>query len=207
MKIDYANLQLQYQKYKFEIDQSIQDVLDKSNYIMGDKVEQLEQSLEKFSGTSFAITCSSGTDALLLSLMAIDIKQNDEIITTPFTWVSTAETIALLGAKPVFVDIEPETFNINTNLIEKAITKKTKAIMPVNLFGQPADFEKIQIIADKYNLKVIVDGAQSYGSTYYNRKDSNFGDLSITSFFPQNLLGVMEMEVQCLLITKNMQTR
>jgi UDP-2-acetamido-2-deoxy-ribo-hexuluronate aminotransferase len=189
MNIDFANLQLQYQKYKVDIDTNIQAVLNKSNYIMGEEVHKLELALEKFTGVKHAITCSSGTDALLLAMMAMDIQPDDEIITTPFTFAATAETIALMKAKPVFVDIEPDTFNINANLIEAAITNKTKAIMPVSLYGQPADMDVIQAISDRYNLKVIIDGAQSFGSTYNNKTDSNLGDISITSFFPAKPLG------------------
>jgi len=189
MNIDFANLQLQYQKYKTDIDANIQAVLDKSNYIMGEEVHELEQKLEEFTGAKHAITCSSGTDALLLAMMAMDIQPGDEIITTPFTFIATAETIALMRAKPVFVDIEPDTFNIDANLIELAITDKTKAIMPVSLYGQPADMDTIQDIANKYNLKVIVDGAQSFGSTYNGKTDSNLGDISTTSFFPAKPLG------------------
>jgi UDP-2-acetamido-2-deoxy-ribo-hexuluronate aminotransferase len=189
MKIDFANLQLQYQTYKKEIDNNIQNVLNKSNYILGEEVQILEQELQKFTGAKYAITSSSGTDALLLALMAIDIQPGDEVITSPFTWISTGEMIALLKAKPVFVDIEPDTYNIDANLIEKAITKKTKAIMPVSLYGQPADIDTIQAIADKHNLKVIIDGAQSFGSTYNNKTDSNLGNISTTSFFPSKPLG------------------
>ena len=189
MKVDFANLQLQYQAYQNEIDTNIKSVLNKSNYILGEEVQILEKELEKFTGANYAITCSSGTDALLLALMAIDIKPGDEVITTPFTWISTGEMIALLKAKPVFVDIESDTYNIDASLIEQAITKKTKAIMPVSLYGQPADLDAIQTIADKYNLKVIIDGAQSFGSTYYKKTDSNLGDISTTSFFPSKPLG------------------
>jgi UDP-2-acetamido-2-deoxy-ribo-hexuluronate aminotransferase len=189
MNIDFANLQLQYQKYKVDIDANIQAVLNKSNYIMGEEVHELERALEGFTGAKHAITCSSGTDALLLAMMAMDIQPDDEIITTPFTFIATAETIALMKAKPVFVDIEPDTFNIDANLIEAAITNKTKVIMPVSLYGQPADMDAIQVIADKYNLKIIIDGAQSFGSTYNDKTDSNLGDISTTSFFPAKPLG------------------
>jgi UDP-2-acetamido-2-deoxy-ribo-hexuluronate aminotransferase len=189
MDIDFANLPLQYQRYKNDIDANIQAVLNKSNYIMGEEVYELERSLEKFAGVRHAITCSSGTDALLLAMMAIGIEPSDEIITTPFTFIATAETISLMKAKPVFVDIEPDTFNIDANLIEAAITSKTKAIMPVSLYGQPADMNTIQTIADKHNLKVIVDGAQSFGATYNDKTDSNLGDISTTSFFPAKPLG------------------
>ena len=189
MDIDFANLQLQYQKYKVDIDANIQAVLSKSNYIMGEEVHNLERALEKFTGVKHAITCSSGTDALLLAMMALDIQPGDEIITTPFTFIATAETIALMKARPVFVDIESDTFNIDANLIEAAITSKTKAIMPVSLFGQPADMDAIQAIADKHNLKVLIDGAQSFGSTYNGETDSNLGNISTTSFFPAKPLG------------------
>jgi UDP-2-acetamido-2-deoxy-ribo-hexuluronate aminotransferase len=189
MKIDFANLQLQYQTYKDKIDNNIHKILNKSNYILGEEVDILEQELQIFTEAKYAITCSSGTDALLLALMAIDIQPGDEIITTPFTWISTAEMMALIKAKPVFVDIEADTYNMDANLIEAAITKKTKAIMPVSLYGQPADMDAIKVIADKYNLKVIIDGAQSFGSTYNNKTDSNLGDISTTSFFPSKPLG------------------
>ena len=189
MIINFANLQLQYQKYKTDIDANIQTVLNKSNYIMGEEVRELERELEGFTGVKHAITCSSGTDALLLAMMALDIQPGDEIITTPFTFIATSETIALMKAKPVFVDIEPDTFNIDANLIESAITSKTKAIIPVSLYGQPADMNTIQAIANKHNLKVIIDGAQSFGSKYNNKTDSNLGDISTTSFFPAKPLG------------------
>ena len=190
MNIDFANLQLQYQKYKADIDANIQAVLNKSNYIMGEEVHELERALVEFTGAKHAITCSSGTDALLLAMMAMDIQPGDEIITTPFTFIATAETIALMKAKPVFVDIEPDTFNIDANLIEAAITDKTKAIMPVSLFGQPADMDALERLKIKHpKLKIIIDGAQSFGSTYNGKTDSNLGDISTTSFFPAKPLG------------------
>jgi len=189
VKIDFAKLQYQYQLYKEEIDQAIHSVLDKSNYIMGNEVTDLEDNLQKFTGAKHAITCSSGTDALLLAMMALDIKPDDEIITTPFTFIATAETIAFLGAKPVFVDIDEKTYNIDTTKIEEKITPKTKAIIPVSLYGQPADMDAIEAIANKHNLKVIVDGAQSFGSTFNGKRDSNLGDISTTSFFPAKPLG------------------
>ncbi|WP_281980548.1 DegT/DnrJ/EryC1/StrS family aminotransferase [Tenacibaculum mesophilum] len=189
MKIDFAKLQYQYQLYKEEIDTSIQVVLNKSNYIMGEEVSELEKSLEAFTGVKYAISCSSGTDALLLAMMSLNIKPGEEIITTPFTFVATAETIAFLGFKPVFVDIDEKTYNIDSSKIEEAITTRTKAIMPVSLYGQPANMDVIQKIADKHGLKVIIDGAQSFGSTYNGKTDSNLGDISTTSFFPAKPLG------------------
>jgi UDP-2-acetamido-2-deoxy-ribo-hexuluronate aminotransferase len=189
MKIDFANLQHQYQLYKAEIDTAIHKVLDNSNYIMGSEVNELEINLQAFTGAKHAITCSSGTDALLLAMMALDIKPDDEIITTPFTFIATAETIALMDAKPVFVDIDEQTYNIDPSKIEERITPKTKAIIPVSLYGQPANMDAIQSIATKHQLKVIVDGAQSFGSTYKGKTDSNLGDISTTSFFPAKPLG------------------
>ena len=189
MDIDFANLQLQYQKYKADIDTNIQAVLNKSNYIMGEEVHELERALEGFTGAKHAITCSSGTDALLLAMMAMDIQPDDEIITTPFTFIATAETIALMKAKPVFVDIDEVTFNIDPSQIEAAITGKTKAIMPVGLYGQPADMDEINTIAKNYGLKVIIDGAQSFGATYKDQAEAHHCDIYTTSFFPAKPLG------------------
>lgn len=157
MKIDFANLQHQYQLYKNEIDSAIHAVLSKSNYILGEEVNLLERELEAFTEAKHAIVCSSGTDALLLAMMALDIQPGDEIITTPFTFIATAETIALMKATPVFVDIQEDTYNIDPSKIEAAITSKTKAIMPVSLYGQPPDWDEIKAIADKHKLKVIID--------------------------------------------------
>lgn len=189
MKIDFANLQHQYQLYKTDIDTRIQAVLNKSNYIMGEEISELEAALQAFTGSDHAITCSSGTDALLLAMMAMDIQPGDEIITTPFTFVATAETIALMKATPVFVDIEEATFNIDASKIEAAITPKTKAIMPVSLYGQPADMEAINAIAKQHNLKVIIDGAQCFGSTYQGKASAHHADIYTTSFFPAKPLG------------------
>jgi UDP-2-acetamido-2-deoxy-ribo-hexuluronate aminotransferase len=189
MKIDFANLQHQYQLYKNEIDNAIQSVLSKSNYIMGEECDLLERELEAFTEAKHAIVCSSGTDALLLAMMALDIQPGDEIITTPFTFIATAETIALTKATPVFVDIQEGTYNIDPSKIEAVITSKTKAIMPVSLYGQPPDLDEIKAIADKHNLKVIIDGAQSFGATYKGKTDSALGDISCTSFFPAKPLG------------------
>lgn len=189
MKIDFANLQYQHNLYKDEIEEAMLKVARNCNFIMGDEVQELEKSLENFTGAKYAISCSNGTDALLLAMMALDIKSGDEVITTPFTFIATAETIAFLGAKPVFVDIDEKTYNIDPSKIEQAITPKTKAIIPVSLYGQPADMDSIKAIVDKHDLKVIIDGAQSFGSTYKGKTDSNLGDISTTSFFPAKPLG------------------
>ncbi|MCT7495778.1 DegT/DnrJ/EryC1/StrS family aminotransferase [Aliarcobacter cryaerophilus] len=193
--IDFANLQYQHELYKEEIEEAILKVARNCNFIMGDEVQELEKSLEKFTGAKYAISCSNGTDALLLAMMALDIKPGDEVVTTPFTFIATAETIAFLGATPVFVDIDEKTYNIDPNKIETAITPKTKAIMPVSLYGQPSDMDAIQAIVDKtlktknQKLYTIIDGAQSFGSTYNGITDSNLGDISTTSFFPAKPLG------------------
>lgn len=189
MKIDFANLTKQTQRYRTEIDEAMARVIDNSSFIMGDEVTRLEASLEKFTSAKYAITCSSGTDALILAMMALGIEAGDEVITTPFTFIATAETIAFLGAKPVFVDIDERTYNIDASKIESAITPQTKAIIPVSLYGQPSDMSEIEKIALKYNLKVVVDGAQSFGSTFEGRSDSALGDISCTSFFPAKPLG------------------
>ncbi len=189
MKIDFAKLQYQYQLYKREIDEAIHKVLDNSNYIMGDEVRELEESLQNFTSAKQTITCSSGTDALLLAMMALDIKAGDEVITTPFTFIATAETIALLGAKPVFVDIDEKTYNIDPSKIEEKITQRTKLIISVSLYGQPSSLDEIDKIRKKYNLFHIIDGAQSFGATYKNRNEIYYCDIYTTSFFPAKPLG------------------
>ena len=189
LKIDFANLKKQYFLYQPQIEKELDKVLNNASYIMGDAVKAVEENLQKFTGAKHAITCSSGTDALLLAMMALDIRPDDEIITTPFTFIATAETIAFLGAKPVFVDIDEKTYNIDATKIEEKITDKTKAIMPVSLYGQPADVDAIQKIADKHHLKVIIDGAQSFGATYKGKAEVHYADIYTTSFFPAKPLG------------------
>lgn len=187
--IDFANLPKAYEEHKEELDNAIAGVLKNANYIMGEPVKELEEKLEKFTGAKYAISCSSGTDALLLALMAIDIQPGDEVITTPFTFIATAETIAFLKAIPVFVDIEEETYNINPSKIEDKITQKTKAIIPVSIFGQVPDMDHINEIAAKHNLFVIEDAAQSFGATYKGKRSCNLSSLACTSFFPAKPLG------------------
>lgn len=189
MKIDFANLKHQHELYQEEIESAILNVARNCNFIMGNEVTQLEENLQQFTGANHSITCSSGTDALLLAMMALDIEPGDEIITTPFTFIATGETIAFLGAIPVFVDIDEKTYNIDVALIEEKITSRTKAIMPVSLYGQPANMSEISAIAKQNSLKVIIDGAQSFGSTCNGITDSNLGDISCTSFFPAKPLG------------------
>jgi len=189
MKINFIDLQAQYRHYKEEIDKEIHEVLDTSGYIMGPKVKELEKNLAGFVGVRHAIACSSGTDALTLALMSIGIEPGDEIITTPFTFIATAESIAFLGAKPVFVDIDAATYNIDASLIEEKITAKTRAIIPVSLFGQVADMDTINGIAKKHGLKVIEDAAQSFGAEYKGERSCSLSDIACTSFFPAKPLG------------------
>jgi len=190
MTIPFIDLKSQYQALKTSVDARIHKVLDHGQYIMGPEVRELEERLEAYTGARHCITVASGTEALLISLMALDIKPGDEIITTPFTFIATAEVIVLLGAVPVFVDIEPDTCNINASLIEAVITPKTKAIMPVSLYGQPADMDEINAIAARHgNIPVIEDAAQSFGAEYKGRKSCNLSSIGCTSFFPSKPLG------------------
>lgn len=190
MTIPFIDLKTQYQALKPQIDAAIQRVLDHGQYIMGPEVKELEDRLATYTGAKHCITCASGTEALLMSLMALGIGPGDEVITPPFTFVATAEVIVLLGATPVFVDVEPDTGNINADLIEAAITPRTKAIMPVSLYGQTADMDAINAIAAKHgNLPVIEDAAQSFGATYKGRKSCSLSTIGCTSFFPSKPLG------------------
>jgi UDP-2-acetamido-2-deoxy-ribo-hexuluronate aminotransferase len=187
--MEFIDLKTQYQTLRESINGRIQTVLDHGQYIMGPEVKELEDRLASYTGAKHCITVASGTEALLISLMAIGIKPGDEVITTPFSFIATAEVIVLLGAKPVFVDIEPDTCNINASLIEAKITDKTKAIIPVSLYGQPADMDEINAIAEKYKVIVIEDAAQSFGATYKSKKSCNLSKIGCTSFFPSKPLG------------------
>lgn len=189
MEIPFIDLKAQYQALRSQIDARIRQVLDHGQYIMGPEVAELEEKLAAYTGAKYCITVASGTEALLISLMALNIQPGDEVITTPFTFVATAEVIALLGAVPVFVDIEPDTCNIDASLIEAAITPKTKVIMPVSLYGQPSDMDEINAIAARYDLAVIEDAAQSFGSDYKGKKSCNLSTIGCTSFFPSKPLG------------------
>ena len=190
MSIPFIDLKAQYRALQPQIQERINAVLEHGQYIMGPEVRELEERLQAYTGAKHCITVASGTEALLISLMALDIGPGDEIITTPFTFVATAEVMVLLGAKPVFVDIEPDTCNINASLIEAAITSKTKAIMPVSLYGQPPDMDEINAIAARHdNIAVIEDAAQSFGAEYKGRKSCNLSTIGCTSFFPSKPLG------------------
>lgn len=189
MKISLIHLQRQYQAYKSQIDWQIQNTLSHCNFIMGKEVEDLEKQLQAYTSAKYVIACSSGTDALILSLMALGIKQGDEVITSPFSFFASSEAIALLGAKPVFVEIDEQTYNINPCLIEEKITKRTKAILPISLFGQMSDMCAINAIAKAYGLKTIEDASQSFGASYQNQKSCSLSDFATTSFFPSKPLG------------------
>ncbi len=189
MKINFIDLQAQYQAYKDEIDREVGEVMASAQFIGGPKLQKLEKELAEYTGAKHAVGCSSGTDALLLSLMALDIKAGDEVITTPFTFIATAEVIAFLGAKPVFVDIDESTYNIDPSLIEDAVTERTKAIIPVSLYGQCADMDAINAVAQKHGLPVIEDACQSFGAEYKNRKSCHLSTIGCTSFFPSKPLG------------------
>lgn len=190
MSIPFIDLKAQYRALQPQIQQRINSVLEHGQYIMGPEVRELEQRLEAYTGSKHCITVASGTEALLMALMALDIRPGDEIITTPFTFVATAEVIVLLGAVPVFVDIDPDTCNISARLVEAAISPRTKAIMPVSLYGQVADMDEINAIAAKHgNIPVIEDAAQSFGADYKDRKSCNTSLIGCTSFFPSKPLG------------------
>lgn len=191
----FFDIQAQYQAHKAEIDEALQCVLDSGKFIMGPQVKELEEQLQAYTGASHCISCANGTDALQIAMMAIGVQPGDEVITSPFTFVATAEMIAILGAKPIYVDIEEDSYLLNANLIEEKITKKTKAIIPVSLYGQIPDMDAINNIAKSYSEKyghkiyVIEDAAQSFGATYKGKKSCNVSDIATTSFFPTKPLG------------------
>lgn len=187
--IDFIDLKLQQDLIRPQLERNIHQILAHGQYILGPEMTELETKLAAFVGSKYCIANSSGTDALLIAMMALGIQAGDEIITSPFTFIATGEMIALLGAKTVFVDIDPETYNIDPAKIEAAITPRTKAIMPVSLYGQCADFNAINAIAAKYNLPVIEDGAQSFGASYYGKQSCALSTIGCTSFFPSKPLG------------------
>jgi UDP-2-acetamido-2-deoxy-ribo-hexuluronate aminotransferase len=187
--MEFIDLKAQYQSLRASIDARIRNVLEHGEFIMGPEVGELERRLAEFTGARHCITVASGTEALLVALMAIGIEPGDEVITTPFSFIATAEMIVLLGAKPVFVDIEPDTCNIDASLIAEKITPRTRAIMPVSLYGQPSDMDAINDIASAHHLAVIEDGAQSFGAGYRGRKSGNLSTIGCTSFFPSKPLG------------------
>jgi dTDP-4-amino-4,6-dideoxygalactose transaminase len=187
--IPMVDLKRQYHALKNEIDSAVSEVLEQTQFILGPNVGQLEKEVAAYHQLAHAIGVGNGTDALLLALRACEIEEGAEVITTPFTFIATAEVIAILKAVPVFVDICPDTFNIDPSLVENKITSKTKAIIPVHLFGHPADMDPIMEIARKYNLKVIEDCAQAFGAKYRGQAVGTIGDVGCFSFFPSKNLG------------------
>ncbi len=182
-------MKTQYRRYQAEIDARIKKVLEHGQYILGPENTELEETLAKYTNTRHCLTVASGTDSLEIALRALNIGPGDEVITVPFTWISTAEVILLVGAKPVFIDIEPDTYNIDISKIEAAITPRTKAIIPVSLFGQTPDCDAINRIAAKHNITVIEDAAQSFGATQNGKRSCGVTKISSTSFFPAKPLG------------------
>ena len=187
--MQFIDLKSRHQLIGDKINARIQRVMEHGQFILGPEVCEVEKKLAQYTGSKHCVTVSSGTDSLLIALMALGVGAGDEVITVPYTWISTAEVVALLGAKPVFVDIRPDTWNMVETLLEDAITEKTKAIMPVSIYGQCSDMDAINEIAKKYNLPVIEDAAQSFGATYKDKKSCNLSTISSTSFFPSKPLG------------------
>ena len=185
----FIDLNMQYQAYQAEIDEAMANVLQHGKFIHGPECHSLEEKLSTYVGVDHCIGCSNGTSALLIALMALDIRPGDEVITVAFSYFATAEVIMLLGAKPVFIDVDEKTYNIDPELIEAAITPKTKAIIAVSLYGQCADFDRINAVAAQYTLPVIEDAAQSFGATYKGKKSGALSTISTTSFFPSKPLG------------------
>mgnify|MGYP002738645580 FL=1 len=187
--LNFIDLAAQQARIKSQIDANIQTVLAHGHYILGPEVAELEAELAAYCGAKYCISCANGTDALQIALMALGVGHGDEVITPGFTYIATAETVALLGAKPIYVDIDEQTYNIDPAKIEAAITDKTKAIIPVSLYGQCADFDAINAIAAKHKLPVIEDAAQSFGAIYKGTKSGNLSTIACTSFFPSKPLG------------------
>lgn len=187
--IEFIDLKSQQLRLKEQIDAGIQRVLAHGQYILGPEVTELEEKLARFVGVKHCISCANGTDALQIALMAIGIGPGDEVITPGFTYIATAETVALLGAKPVYVDVDPRTYNLDPLLLQAAITSRTKAIIPVSLYGQCADFDSINAIAARHSIPVVEDAAQSFGATYKGRRSCSLTTIACTSFFPSKPLG------------------
>jgi UDP-2-acetamido-2-deoxy-ribo-hexuluronate aminotransferase len=187
--MQFIDLKSRHLLIKDQINARIQAVMEHGQFILGPEVRELEEKLSHYVGVKHCVTVSSGTDSLLIALMALGVGAGDEVITVPYTWISSAEVIALLGAAPVFVDVRRDTLNMDEKLLEASITPKTKAIMPVSIYGQTSEMDAINAIANKYDLPVIEDAAQSFGATYNERKSCNLSSIGSTSFFPSKPLG------------------
>lgn len=187
--IPFIDLKAQYQALRAPIQERIQKVLEHGLFIMGPEVEEVELKLSEFSGAKHAIACSSGTDAAILAMMALGLGPDDEVIVPAFSFIATAETVVLVGASPVYVDVDAKTYNLDIKQLEKALTRKTRAIQPVSLYGQPAEMDEINAFAKKHNLFVIEDAAQSFGALYKGKCSGNLSHIGVTSFFPAKPLG------------------
>ena len=187
--MQFIDLKSRHKLIKDQVDARVQTVMDHGQFILGPEVRELEQKLAEYTGSKHCVTVSSGTDSLLVALMALGVGPGDEVITVPYTWISSAEVIALLGATTVFVDVRPDTWNMDENLLEAAITEKTKAIMPVSIYGQTPEMDLINEIARKHEIPVIEDAAQSFGATFKNKRSCNLSSIGSTSFFPSKPLG------------------
>jgi UDP-2-acetamido-2-deoxy-ribo-hexuluronate aminotransferase len=187
--MQFIDLKTRHKLIGDKINARIQKVMEHGQFILGPEVHEVEEKLAQYTGSKHCVTVSSGTDSLLIALMALGVGVGDEVITVPYTWISTAEVIALLGARPVFVDIRLDTWNMDESLLEASITEKTKAIMPVSIYGQCPDMDTINAIAEKYGLPVIEDAAQSFGATYKGKESCNLSAIGSTSFFPSKPLG------------------
>jgi len=187
--MDFIDLKSQYRRIKPSVDSRIARVLEHGQYVMGPEVTELESALARYCGTTHCVTVASGTDALLIALLALGVRPGDEVITAPFTFFATAEMVALIGARPVFVDVDPRTYNLEPAMLESAITSRTRAIMPVSLYGQCADFDAIDAVARRHGLPVVEDAAQSFGATYKGRRSNALSLIGATSFFPSKPLG------------------
>ncbi len=189
MSMQFIDLKAQYSAIREQVRSRIDAVLEHGQYILGPEVKELEDRLAAFTGARHCVTVASGTEALLIALMALDLRPGDEVITSPFTFAATGEVIVLLGGKPVFVDVDPRTCNIDASLVERRITSRTRAIMPVSLYGQAADMDELNRIAARHGIPVIEDAAQSFGATYRGRRSCNLSTIGATSFFPSKPLG------------------
>ncbi len=187
--MQFIDLAEQQKRIKDQLDARMANVLAHGKYILGPEVAELEERLTAFTGAKYCITCANGTDALQIALMAVEVGPGDEVITPGFSYIATAEAVRLLGAVPVYVDIDPSSYNLDPSKLDAAITPRTKAIIPVSLYGQPADFERINEVASKHGLPVIEDGAQSFGGSLHGKRSGNLSTISCTSFFPSKPLG------------------
>jgi UDP-2-acetamido-2-deoxy-ribo-hexuluronate aminotransferase len=187
--MNFCDLQAQYAAYRDEVNGALSEILEQTSFIQGQPVKLLETELAAYVGVKHCVSCANGTDALVLALLALNVGPGDEVITSPFSFFATAEAISACGAKPVFADIEPDTYNLAPDKVEERITEQTKALLPVSIFGQPASMQELLALAERYELSVIEDGAQSFGATYQSRRSCGLSEVGCTSFYPTKPLG------------------